>query len=73
MPSKPELVKPKRVQKYDAEKYGHYIPLNKKITNNWQVQQIQILCVKWGLTAQEVCYRLIHEGLHREQKLRDAE
>jgi len=65
------IKKPRPPQKYDAEKYGHYIPLNKKITNSWMVQQIKILCLQWGMHSQEVCYKLINEGLHRELEKRN--
>lgn len=48
-----------------------YIPLNKKITHPWQINQIQFLAERWKLSVQEVCYRLIHDGLHNELKKRE--
>ncbi len=47
-----------------------YIQLHKKITNKSQIEKLVILADRWSISAQEVCYRLIVEGIFREEKKR---
>lgn len=44
----------------------------KRITTQFQLRQLQILCTQWGVTMSEVCCRLISDGIIREKQNREA-
>lgn len=47
------------------------LDFRKKITNPFQLSQIQILAKSWGICAQDACWRLITDGIIREKNKRE--
>lgn len=56
----------------DKKLNDNYFEFRKKFTNQFQVLQITLLVKEWGLeSTQDVCYKLIVDGINREKLRRE--
>lgn len=58
---------------YFMDNQSDYSPLDfrKKITNQFQLTQIDALSKQWGISHCDVCWRLITTGIVKEKEKRE--
>lgn len=47
------------------------LDFRKKITNQFQLSQLQIIAQHWGVCKTEACWRLITDGIIKEKTKRE--
>ncbi len=63
---------PKLFIKMPKQKVENSFEYRKTFTNQFHLTQITILEKQWGTTRQDVCYRLITDGIKNEMQKRDT-